>query len=215
MKETMTVHKALCELKVLGDRIDKEISTLTFLGACKHSTQKIDGVLVKDYIENTRAKYKSVMTLVNRRNAIKQAVILSNAVTKVTIGKKEYTVAEAIDMKSNGVRYLRDILGKMEGHWARAQAMAERENGEKLDLRADAYVKSLYEGSDMKNLSKELQELRENFVASQMVDIIDPINIQKEMQTIRDHIDSFTTEVDSALSVSNALTTVDIEYETL
>lgn len=215
MKETMTVHKALCELKVLGDRIDKEISTLTFLAVCKHSSQKIDGVLVKDYVENTKAKYKSVMTLVNRRNAIKQAVILSNAVTKVNIGGKEYTVAEAIDMKSNGIRYMRDILGKMEGHWTRAQAMAERENGEKLDLRADAYVKSLYEGSDMKNLSKELQELRENFVASQMVDIIDPIDVQKEMQTIKDHIDSFTTEVDSALSVSNALTTIDVEYETM
>ena len=215
MKETMTVHKALCELKVLGDRIDKEINALTFLGVCKHSTQKIDGVLVKDYIDNTKAKYKSVMTLVNRRNAIKQAIILSNAVTKVTIGGKEYTVAEAIDMKSNGIRYLRNILGKMEGHWTRAQAMAERENGEKLDLRADAYVKSLYEGSDMKNLSKELQELRENFVTSQMVDIIDPIDVQKEMQTIRDHIDSFTTEVDSALSVSNALTTINVEYETM
>lgn len=215
MKETMTVHKALCELKVLGDRIDKEISTLTFLGVCKHSTQKIDGVFVKDYVENVKEKYKSVRTLINRRNAIKRAIILSNAVTKVTIGGKEYTVAEAIDMKSNGIRYVRNIIEKMEGHWSRAQALVERENGEKLDLRADAYVKSLYEGSDMKNLSKELQELRENFVASQTVDIIDPIDVQKEMQEIRNYIDSFTTEVDSALSVSNALTTIDVEYVTL
>lgn len=215
MKETMTVHKALCELKVLGDRIDKEVNRINFLAVCKHNTKKIDGVLIDDYVDSTKAKYKSVMTLINRRNAIKRAIILSNATTKVTIGGKEYTVAEAIDMKANGMHYMRDILGKIEGQWTRAQATAERENGEKLDVRADAYVKSLYEGSDMKNLSKELQELRENFVASQMVDIIDPINAQAEMQSIRDHIDSFTTEVDSALSVSNALTTIDVEYVTL
>lgn len=215
MKETMTVHKALCELKVLGDRINKEIGDLRFLAVCKHSTQKIDGVLVKDYVDSTKEKYKSVMTLINRRNAIKRAIILSNATTKVTIGGKEYTVAEAIDMKANGMYYLRNILGRIENHWTKAQATVEHENGEKLDCRADAYVKSLYEGSDMKNLSKELQELRENFVASQMVEIIDPINAQDEMQSIRDRIDAFTTEVDSALSVSNALTTINVEYETL
>jgi len=215
MKETMTVHKALCELKVVGDRIDKEVNRLNFLALCRHSTKKIDGVPIENYVDSTKAKYKSVMTLINRRNAIKRAIILSNATTKVTIGGKEYTVAEAIDMKANGMHYMCDILGKIEGQWTRAQATAERENGEKLDARADAYVKSLYEGSDMKNLSKELQELRENFVASQMVDIIDPINVQVEMQSIRDHIDSFTTEVDSALSVSNALTTIDVEYVTL
>ena len=202
-------------MKLLFTEEKAPVNQINFLAVCKHSVKKVDGVLIDDYVDSTKAKYKSVMTLINRRNAIKRAIILSNATTKVTIGGKEYTVAEAIDMKANGMYYMRDILGKIEGQWTRAQATAERENGEKLDARADAYVKSLYEGSDMKNLSKELQELRENFVASQMVDIIDPIDIQKEMQTIRDHIDSFTTEVDSALSVSNALTTVDVEYETM
>lgn len=215
MKEVMTVHKALCELKVLGDRIDKEIDLLHFLTLNKHGNQKINGVPVKDYIENVRANYKSVMTLINRRNAIKGAVINSNAITKVKIGGKEYTVAEAIDMKSNGMNNLRKVLVNLEQQWNRALGMAERENGEKLDVRADAYVKSLYEGSDMKNLSDDIQKVRETFVASQTVDIIDPIGAQDVMQKLKDEIDAFMADVDSALSVSNALTTIEIEYETL
>ena len=215
MKETMTVHKALCELKVLGDRINKEIDLLHFLTLNKHGNQKINGVLVKDYIENVRANFKSVMTLINRRNAIKAAVINSNAVTKVTIGGKEYTVAEAIDMKANGMSNLRKVLGNLELQWNRALSMAERENGEKLDTRADAYVKSLYEGSDMKNLSDDIQKVRETFVASQTVDIIDPIGAQDVMRKLKDEIDTFMADVDSALSVSNALTNIEIEYETL
>lgn len=215
MKEVMTVHKALCELKVLGDRIDKEIDLLHFLTLNKHGNQKINGVPVKDYIEDTRANYKSVMTLINRRNAIKGAVINSNAVTKVVIGEKEYTVAEAIDMKANGMSNLRKVLGNLELQWNRALSMAERENGEKLDARADAYVKSLYEGSDMKNLSDDIQKVRETFVASQTVDIIDPIGAQDVMRKLKDEIDTFMADVDSALSVSNALTNIEIEYETL
>jgi len=215
MKEVMTVHKALCELKVLGDRIDKEIDLLHFLTLNKHGNQKINGVPVKDHIENVRANYKSVMTLINRRNAIKGAVINSNAVTKVVIGGKEYTVAEAIDMKANGMSNLRKVLGNLELQWNRALSMAERENGEKLDARADAYVKSLYEGSDMKNLSDDIQKVRETFVASQTVDIIDPIGAQDVMRKLKDEIDTFMADVDSALSVSNALTYIDIEYETL
>ena len=215
MKETMTVHKALCELKVLGDRIDKEIDLLHFLTLNKHGNQKINGVPVKDYIENVRANFKSVMTLINRRNAIKGAIINSNAVTKVTIGEKEYTVAEAIDMKANGMSNLRKVLGNLELQWSRALSMAERENGEKLDARADAYVKSLYEGSDMKNLSDDIQKVRETFVASQTVDIIDPIGAQDVMRKLKDEIDTFMADVDSALSVSNALTNIEIEYETL
>lgn len=215
MKEVMTVHKALCELKVLGDRIDKEIDLLHFLTLNKHGNQKINGVPVKDYIEDTRSNYKSVMTLINRRNAIKGAIINSNAVTKVIIGGKEYTVAEAIDMKANGMGNLRKVLGNLELQWNRALSMAERENGEKLDARADAYVKSLYEGSDMKNLSDDIQKVRETFVASQTVDIIDPIGAQDVMRKLKDEIDTFMADVDSALSVSNALTNIEIEYETL
>lgn len=215
MKEVMSVHKALCELKVLGDRIDKEIDLLHFLILNKHGNQKINGVPVKDYIEDVRANYKSVMTLINRRNAIKGAIINSNAVTKVTIGGKEYTVAEAIDMKANGMSNLRKVLGNLELQWNRALSMAERENGEKLDARADAYVKSLYEGSDMKNLSDDIQKVRETFVASQTVDIIDPIGAQDVMRKLKDEIDAFMADVDSALSVSNALTNIEIEYETM
>ena len=38
---------------------------------------------------------------------------------------------------------------------------------------------------------------------------------RKEIKRLQDIVDSFMTEVDSALSVSNALTTIDVEYETL
>lgn len=43
-RETMTVHKALSELKLLDDRINKAVTTSIFCAPNKHSNEKIGGV---------------------------------------------------------------------------------------------------------------------------------------------------------------------------
>lgn len=213
-KETMTVHQALSELKVLDARIRKEMRELSFAVPNKHGNAKISGVPVKEYIENARAKYDSVRTLINRRNAIKQAITNSNASTKVKIGEVEYSVAEAIDMKNFGMDYWKIMLSGMETQYEYAKSKADAENGEKLDRRADAHIQSMFDNSDMKNLSDEIKKVREDFVKTQTIEVVDPIGVVKEMEKLRNTIDQFMVNVDSALSVSNALTSIDVEYET-
>lgn len=41
--ETMTIHKALCELKTLDSRIKKAIEGSVFVFANKHSNAKVSG----------------------------------------------------------------------------------------------------------------------------------------------------------------------------
>lgn len=213
MKETMTIHKGLCELKLLDARINKEISMIKFVVANKHNNQRIDGKSIAEFCASTKEKYQSICTLINRRNAIKKAITRSNAVTAVTIAGETYTVAEAIDMKTAGTAYLRSLLGAMYSQYTVANKTAEKENGSKLEDRADTYMSSMYSGSDLKNMSEEIKKVREAFVASQVIDIVDPIGVSKEMDKINDKIDAFMADVDSALSVSNALTTIEVEYE--
>ena len=210
----MTVHKALAELKVLTSRISDAMDNQTFVVANKHSNTKIGGKPIDEYCRDVKEKYQSVRTLINRRNAIKRAVILSNAVTKVTIAGKEYTVAEAIDMKSSGVDFLVALRNRMVSQLHSSMAMAERENGDRLNDRTDSYIKSMYGATDLKNMSDEVQKTREAFIAAQTVELVDPLNAAKESESLQDMIDSFASEVDAALSVSNALTTVEVEYET-
>ena len=96
--EKMTVHKALCELKTLDSRIQKCMQQNPFVFANKHANSKVAGVSVGDYCKEVQASYQSANDLIARRDAIKRAVTLSNATVKVTIGGKEYTVAEAIEL---------------------------------------------------------------------------------------------------------------------
>ena len=215
MKETMTIHKALSELKTIDKRFDKELNSTEFFKTAKHSSAKVDGITVAEFLASTKDSYKSIRTLANRYNAIKRGITRSNATTTVNINGVEYTVAEAIDMKNVGMARLQKVLNKIEAQYETCRRSAERKNSDELDHRADDYVKSLYENADMKNMSDEIKKVRDTFVESQTIDILDPIGAQKTMKELRDTIDGFLSEVDSALSVSNALTTIEVEYETL
>ena len=210
--EKMTIHKALCELKTLDDRIKKSIYGTSYVFANKHSNNKMSGMTLTAYCDEIKAAYQRTTDLIKRRDAIKRAVVLSNAVTRVQVGGKEYTVAEAIEMKNHGIKMLQDVLKKLEGDNTRARREADENNGEMLEMRADEYVKSLYGNTDMKNASDEIKKVRADFIMAQTYEIVDPINIKAEMDRLDKDISGFMVDIDSALSVSNALTEITVEY---
>lgn len=210
--EKMTVHKALSELKTLDARINKEMQSVPFVFANKHSNTTVNGMSIANYSNGIKSAYQSVNDLMSRKSAIKRAVMMSNAVTKVTIGGIEYTVAEAIEVKNHAIPMWKLLLNKMEIESINAQKKCDTYNGEALETRADSYVKSLYENADMKNASDEIKKVREDFIKSQTMEIVDPIKIADEMKKLSDKINAFTVDVDSALSVSNAVTEIAITY---
>ena len=214
MKEQMTIHKALSELKVLDARIDRAITEINVVVANKHNNTKIGGEPVAQYIEEAKAKYASVISLINRRNAIKRAVTRSNALTMVNINGKAYSVAEAIDMKTKGVAYQQSLASKLQRQLASAKRDSEIAN-DHLEDRADEYIKSVYGGTDLKNMGDEIKKVREAFITAQTVELVDPLNAGKIVDTLQVEAEGFLSEVDSALSVSNALTTIEVEYETM
>ena len=210
--EKMTIHKALCELKTLEARITKSIGETQYVFANKHSNDKVNGMSVSAYCDEIRAGYQKVTDLIKRREAIKRAVVLSNAVTKVTVGGVEYTVAEAIEMKNHGIQMLQSLLKLLERDNRLARTEANDNNGEMLEMRADEYIKSLYGNTDMKNASDDIKKTRADFIAAQTYEIVDPINIKGEMEKLEKSINGFMVDIDSALSVSNALTEIAVEY---
>jgi len=210
--EKMTIHKALCELKTLESRIQKGINDCVFVFANKHANIKVSGMSVGEYSNEVKSKYQSVSDLIARRDAIKRAVTLSNATTKVTIGGKEYTVAEAIEMKNHGIPLKQLLLKKLDNDNRKARHLSDENNGQLLELRADEYIKSLYGNVDMKGASDEIKKTRADFVTAQTMEIIDPIGVTAEMERLDAEINGFTVEIDSALSVSNALTEITVEY---
>lgn len=208
--EKMTIHKALAELKVLDKRITSSIS-VQFCVANKHSNEKISGLALKDWKDIAQSSYQKANDLIRRNEAIKRAITLSNATTKVKVGDEEYTVAEAIWMKNHGMDSYKMLLRELQNQYGKAKIQCERENGETLEKRADEYIFGLF-GSKEKAAGEEIENLRKTFIESQQYEIVDPIKIAEEIQYLEEKISSFESEVDAALSVSNATTEIEIIY---
>lgn len=210
--EKMTIHKALCELKVIGDRITKEQSRMPFVFANEHANTKVKGVALLDFIEQMKSAYQSTVDLISRREAIKCAVVKSNAVTIVTIAGREYTVAEAIEMKNNGMEFRKTLMQKMAYELRQAQGAAELANGDRLQTRADGYIKNLYGATDMKSLAQEAVEERDKFIKQHTTELVDPLKLNEKIAALDKEISEFLVEVDAALSVSNSLTEIEVSY---
>ena len=214
--ESMTIHRALAELKTMDDRIEKAIDSVIYVMAVKHSAEKINGVPVAEFKENIKRGYQKVCCLMARRDAMKRAVVLSNATTKVTVAGKEYTVAEAIEQKNHGMEFKKYLRNKLVSQQRTAQANLDANSGEALEKKAEQYVLSVIgaqpKDSKMSVDSEAMKALRKTYIENNTYDLIDPIGVTKVTENLLDEINEFETEVDAALSVSNAVTVIEFEY---
>lgn len=210
--EKMTVHKALAELKIIDDRIISAINGGTYCIANKHSNDKVKGVSVNEYKGVMQGYYDKAMALIMRRNAIKKAVVLSNATTKVSVNGEEYTRAEAIEMKNHGIEFDEKILETLKKQYNNAQAEILKQNGEDLEKRAKAYVVGLYGSKDGKVDTDNFEKTKKDFMTANTFELVDPIKILDKINDLEEKIASFKAEIDAALSVSNAITEIEICY---
>lgn len=210
--EKMTVHKALAELKLLDGRIDKAIAEGIYCVANKHSNDKINGIDITEYKKLMQGRYDKVVNLIDRRKALKKAVTLSNAVTKVTINGNEYTVAEAIEMRNSGILHEDTLCKFMEEQYKKALAEIKTRNEGELEERAEDYVKAMFGQKEGKANTAEAEKLRKEFIANNSYELLDPLKINEKIEALEKNISDFMSEVDAALSTSNALTEITIEY---
>ena len=208
-QEKMTIHQALSELKILDKRIYNKIADFTN----KNTNSVVHGKPIGDFKTTEKDKFVSIKDLTNRRNAIKKAVVLSNAKTMVTIAGVEMTVAEAIEMKVGGIELTKDSYNNMKRQYASAKMECERCNRD-LAERADKYVEGTFGSTDKKSGKdlEEMEKVRRQFIENNTYKVVACVDIEEEIAELEQFLDRFDAEVDAALSVSNAITQIEIEY---
>ena len=211
-KETMNIHEALSELKTLEKRIHKAINNGTFCLSNRHNNEKINGIEVKDYSAIMQSDYDKADDLIKRYNAIKKAVTLSNAVTTVEIDGIEYTIAEAIYMKNHGMDFYTLFHDTMASQYNSAITEIARNNGKTLEEKAEKYIVSMFGMKEGKTSSEEIEKAKAFYIEANTYEMVDPIGILGKINDLDDKINKFNSKVDAALSVSNAVTTIEIEY---
>lgn len=207
--ETMTIHEALSELKIIGDRIESAINK-EFVTLNKKSNKKIDGIPIDDVVANIKSRYQKVNDLIKRRNAIKRAVSISNAKTEVVISGTSYTVAEAIEMKNSGIQYQEMLMKELTRQISNQRNGLQLENNEVYKKAEEYAVNSV--GKKENSNAKDFEDTRMSYIETNCYDLIDPLKLTQEIEKLEEEISAFKTKVDSALSISNAITTITINY---
>lgn len=210
MKQQWTIHRCLAELKTLEKRISKDISKIRLIDYKKNSSEKSyeTKLTEKDFKEQAKASFDSIMKLISNRNKIKNAIVLSNATTTVKIGNKKYTVAEAIQRKES-IMYDRMLLESLKEQYKESNRIVNS-NNQKAEEKAEQQVAAIL-GSDTKAEEKILT--MKNIIENNSWTLLDPIRILEVITFLENTIDSFETEVDHNLSVSNATTVIEIDLD--
>ncbi|WNS79495.1 hypothetical protein RRU94_18375 [Domibacillus sp. DTU_2020_1001157_1_SI_ALB_TIR_016] len=203
----MSVTRGLAELKLLDKRIKTVMNSAAFVDFAIGEKAVNGYTSNKEYEDKVQSAYQSVKDLIKRRNDIKSAIVLSNAMTRVKIADKEYTVAEAIERKTS-IQYEVQLMQKMKNEYTKAINNIQRINEEvkeELNRKLDA----LY-GREAKTKVDENNELVKSYRNDNEAKMIDPLKIRHTYEKLEQEIDEFLSEVDFVLSTSNTLTEIEV-----
>lgn len=205
--KTITVTEALRELSLYDEKIDKALQNVEFVALQKKgSTMKHEDI--KEAATRIKANYSSVKDLIENRNKIKAAVVRSNAVTMVTVGSTEMTVAEAIERK-HSIGYEKKLLNKLVYQIKTAEMQVEKQNAEVQKV-IDKLLSDIA-GSDSEDITAKQQVIETTYREANEWELLDPIHIKEESEKLENTIADFLANVDTALSICNAVTTITID----
>ncbi|KUR62447.1 hypothetical protein [Bacillus sp. AM 13(2015)] len=203
----MTITRALSELKMLDKRINRTVDD-AILGGLMIGKHIQHGFQNQEEVEKkAKADDQSIQALIKRRNAIKSAIVVSNATTMIDVAGVRM-VAEAIERKTSidyDIRYLR----KMKQVYKELVDKAEQTN-EDVKRRLDQHLETLF-GKDGKTQAAANQEIVKSFLAENEAVIIDPLRLRVKIEQLSKEIEDFQMEVDFSLSESNTLTKIQID----
>lgn len=206
--ETLTLTKALVELKLLTKRIEKKVQALDPVAVKKGFKFEASVKSQNDFERNAKADWQSINDLIARRRKIKTALVMANSATEVEVAGEKMTIAEAIERK-NMLDVERDIAKQMRRKLISAQEKVDGHNRE-MESKLMKLLEATYAKRDSQLSKEDYDRIAKPFNESNEAKIIDPLNCEKTVQQMEDKIERFFAEVDVCLSIANATTTITI-----
>ncbi len=204
----LSVIRALVELKTLEKRIHKGIEQLEpvalMLGQKPESKVQDKAAFEK----SAQAGFQQVQGLIQRRRELKNAIVLSNATTTVDIAGQKMTVAEAIERKSS-IALEKELKNNLRQKYSDTLTRLEEHN-QTLNRQLFKLLEATYAKPEAEITAEDYDKIAGPFKQNNEASLIDPLGIQARMFSFESQIEAFETEVDIALSESNARTEIEL-----
>lgn len=214
--EKMIVTQALDERDLLKKKIRDAIVKCDFVAVQKPGDDVIaqDKQKVADYEAEVKASFQSIRDMMDRYTRLDAAILLANATTKIEVAGKTMTRAAAINlrkmMKGQGLAdtdFTDAMIRKMTTDLDRARLKIAKSQ-EVADRQREVMSNSLV-SSDKKVLSEDNLKSITAYCDNLVLKLVDPIDIEKTIADMQEKWDNLTTNLESAIRISNATTYVE------
>jgi hypothetical protein len=213
--QEISINRALTTVKNLKKEIEEYFNEPRIFVIALQGTE--DRVVAhgfdKAYMEKQmQSDYDSYINKLARYDALKAAIVKSNAETKVSINGQEYTVAAAVELKAT-VKFKETLLT----HWKKQMATIS-----KVVSDANAKLESTLK-TDIDNINKSRTEAdgdsAQEYIAAltrlnterYTVKVHDYLQLATKIKELENEIRTINEELDWALSDSNMKTLISVD----
>ena len=215
----ITLTEALAELKLLDKKINKKLRELfnndkIYVVDYKLGNEKVLRLSRKTEDElkrDAQSELDSIKALINNRKKLKAKIAETNAITKVIIAGKEYTIVEAIERK-NSLEQEKALLNKLVAQYDFIKSRVDEIN-ERAEEEVDRLLEAKLSNESKNTPPEEIKKLKDILLSDKKAEFVDPLNIQKYIEELSNEIEEFERNVDVALSIVNAKTEIEIDYD--
>lgn len=204
----MTIHRALSELKLIDSKIEKQISELLPTGTYQKNKLIFGYIKEEDFTTAATSKFQSVTDLINRKSAIKSAIVQANGATKLKLGGKEMTIADAINFKS-AIKFKKQLIDRLKN--VRNASIADMNNNNAIvEQNVQKLLEYTFGKENVKVDPKDMEAVRKPYIEANEFHLFDPLKVNEKIEAMEKEVGDFEMEVDAALSEINAVTFIEV-----
>jgi hypothetical protein len=201
--ESMTLHKALSELKLIEGKITKRMGDIVPVGIFQKNN-KIDGyVTPEDFDKNAQSLYQSITDLFERQQTIKSALMKKNLEVIIDIAGLKMSIADALNYKST-LPLRKNFVHILKQKYIQTVGRMNTDN-EKVSKNLDIILSGQQDKS-----SEAMKKFTDNYKEVNEFHLQNPLKIEEKFKGMEEQIEKFETELDGLLSETNALHTITI-----
>lgn len=214
--EKMLVTQALDERDLLKKKIIDKIDKACFVDTIKKNedTVKRAKITREDFKNQAEANYQQIESLIDRFQRIETAIVLSNAINKITTSYGTYTIAEALSIKrrlkddGNDEDFENYLYDKLQEDYDSFSITVDNKNKELQSVAENMRLSIL--GKDNKTKDDRPLDVVETYVKENTTELVDPLKIKTLIDKLIERKDKLLREIETQIKVSNATTFIEI-----
>lgn len=215
--ESITIHRALSQLKTTKSRIDK-LGNATYVSSTTGQTGVAQCKPVADVEKLIISNYDSAIKLIHNYEELKLAIIRSNSgITNQTqnvarfklMQDKWYTVAEIIALQTYVLPLWDKFIEELTYQLNTVNRRVETTN-QSVNQRLTQVVSSISNKDDSKLSADQIQLITDTYRQNNSDKLVDPLDLTEKISELTDYADKLRVVTDAVLSEANALNKIQV-----